>query len=362
MCCDGTWAVARPRHGTPTNVAKIARMVAPAGRDGTAQRVCYLPGVGTGPFDRLRGGLFGAGLSAQVLAGYRFLIEEYSPGDEILLFGFSRGAYTARSLAGLIRNSGLLRRERIGLVDDAYRLYRARDRERDPDAMAAELFRRSHSYEPEIRCVGVFDTVGALGVPVGPGGLGSVLNRRWEFHDTRLGPAVRAAFHALAMDERRGPFVPTLWTGPFVAGQRVEQVWFRGGHSDVGGGLHDPALAECALTWMAERAEKCGLAFEDGAFGSCPARPAPGDRDRDRGACVVADPLADRGDTSDWLARPPLGPHERSFGTARNGSESISDAALARARGRPGDPPPAGFRTGYASGSGAVVPPSPIGP
>jgi len=263
MCCDGTWNTAD--QACPTNVTKLALGLAERSADGQEQRVFYHRGVGTGAWDRLRGGAFGVGLSRNVQDTYRFLVENYEDGDEIFLFGFSRGAFTARSTAGLIRNSGVLQRRFEDRIPEAYALYRARDK--NPRGTEAQLFRRTYSYEPRIRCIGVWDTVGALGIPLTGIPPVDVFNQQWQFHDTALSTRVDNAFHALAIDEKRRPFEPTLWQQqPDAGDQRLEQVWFAGVHSDVGGGYPEGGLADIALLWMVSRAESCGLAFRPDAF------------------------------------------------------------------------------------------------
>jgi uncharacterized protein (DUF2235 family) len=211
VCCDGTWNFAD--QPSKTNVAKIALSVRPGSASGQEQRVYYHSGVGTLRRERLRGGAFGTGLSRNVLDAYRFLVESYEPDDELYFFGFSRGAFTVRSLAGLVRNSGILRRDHADRTPDAWALYR--DRIERPSGAAATLFRRSYARETPIRFVGVWDTVGALGIPVpDPAWLRPAVdrfNRRWAFHDTELSSRVTAAFHALAVDEQRSAFRPTLW-------------------------------------------------------------------------------------------------------------------------------------------------------
>ena len=263
VCCDGTWN--RPDgRPAPTNVAKIALGVARAGPDGGCQRLYYQRGVGTRRFERWPGGGFGYGLSRNVRDCYRFLVDNYEPGDEIYLFGFSRGAYTARSTAGLIRNSGILRPEHADRIRDAYALYRSRNHRFRPSAIESRIFRRMYAHEDvtPIRFVGVWDTVGALGIPI-DGIRVPYMDRLWGFHDTELSRSVLSAYQALSIDEERGPFKPTLWTQhPGADGQILEQVWFAGAHCDVGGGHADSGLAEIALLWMAGRARACGLAFE----------------------------------------------------------------------------------------------------
>jgi uncharacterized protein (DUF2235 family) len=266
VCCDGTWN--RPDHidrgvAAPTNVAKVALALADEDGAGNPQLLHYQAGVGTRRRERLLGGGLGVGLSRNVQECYRFLVDNYEPGDQLFLFGFSRGAFTARSTVGLVRNSGILRSQHRHRIKEAYALYRNPHKDSEPSGIAAELFRRSYSHsEVYVDFVGVWDTVGALGVPI-DGFRPPWLSRLWTFHDTKLSRYVRNAFHAIAIDERRRPFRPTLWVKQDDAGdQKLEQVWFAGVHCDVGGGYRDPELSEIALLWMAGKARGCGLAFK----------------------------------------------------------------------------------------------------
>jgi uncharacterized protein (DUF2235 family) len=266
VCCDGTWNKPDQLHDgvpAPTNVSKLALAVARSDEEGVEQRVRYVHGVGTRRFERVRGGAFGVGLSRNVREGYRFLVDSYEPGDELFFFGFSRGAFTARSTVGLVRNAGILCREHAERVDEAYALYRARDERTRPNGVEAQLFRRMYSHpDCDIHFVGVWDTVGALGIPIDGFRL-PLLTRRWSFHDTALSSHVRCAHHAIAIDEQRGPFKPTLWQQQAHAeGQTLEQVFFAGVHCDVGGGYSDPSLGEIPLLWMVDRARAAGLAFD----------------------------------------------------------------------------------------------------
>ncbi|MEV6441547.1 DUF2235 domain-containing protein [Amycolatopsis sp. NPDC051716] len=276
ICCDGTWNTLR--QPAPTNVGQLQKAVAPADPAGVPQRVYYREGVGTGKlWDHLIGGAFGMGLSAHVQDAYRFVAENYEPGDELFFFGFSRGAYTARSTVGFIRNCGVLLPGELGRLDEAYRLYRDRDRDTSgPDSPRARDFRAKYAREDRtpIRFVGVWDTVGALGIPLSGGRLIHLLNKRWQFHDMELTSIVQAAFQALAVDEHRKSFSPAVWAPAKSAkaskaadGRIREQVWFAGAHSDVGGGYRPSALSDLALRWMTDRAEQCGLAFKENAFG-----------------------------------------------------------------------------------------------
>jgi uncharacterized protein (DUF2235 family) len=326
LCCDGTWSTPdQEREGRPcpTNVTKVAVAVAPDG-DGTAQRVFYQPGVGTAVGERVRGGAFGWGLSRGVQDVYRFVVDNYEPGDELFFFGFSRGAYMARSTVGLIRNAGILRRENAARIPQAYALYR--DRAVKPRDTESQLFRRSFSQgDLSIRFLGVWDTVGALGIPLYRNPLTALLNRRWQFHDVELSRSVQAAYQALAIDETRRPFEPTVWEqNPGAEGQALEQVWFTGSHSDVGGGYADTSLSDVTLGWMADRARSCGLVFEEGAFTWPEDRAQP-----DTDAGFVPDPRGRLHDSYTGAARL-LGRALRTLGSLPTGREFVSSTAVLR--------------------------------
>ncbi|MFG3206696.1 DUF2235 domain-containing protein [Streptomyces sp. NPDC048192] len=265
LCCDGTWNFAD--QPSRTNVAKVALSVRSGAVGGDEQCVYYHSGVGTRPWQHLSGGAFGVGLSQNVIDAYRYLVQTYEPPDELYFFGFSRGAFTVRSLAGLVRNCGILRREHADRIPAAWSLYR--DRLEMPSGAASTLFRRSYARETEIRFIGVWDTVGALGIPVPASPkLERVVdrfNQQWAFHDTTLSSWVTAACQALAIDEERPAFQPTLWhqqPGAAGRGQELEQVWFAGVHCDVGGGYQETGLSDITLGWMIDQARKHGLAFD----------------------------------------------------------------------------------------------------
>jgi uncharacterized protein (DUF2235 family) len=270
MCCDGTWNSADQvkKDGQPcvTNVLKMAVRVAK--RDGdTLQITYYDQGVGTGNvLDKFIGGAFGDGLEANIYDAYRFLVANYEPGDEIYVFGFSRGAFTARSITGMIRKVGILGRAHAGNYHEALRLYHSDTKVDDPVAVK---FRADCSLSPNesipIKFIGVWDTVGALGIPVMGANKG-----KFEFYDTELSGSVKFAYHALAIDERRGPFQPTLWDFKPKEGQTLEQVWFCGVHSDIGGGYEEPGLSDISMQWMLEKAQGAGLAMDAGAIASRP--------------------------------------------------------------------------------------------
>jgi uncharacterized protein (DUF2235 family) len=266
---DGTWNEPEQKDrgkAAPTNVVKLATAVLPADAMGTAQVAYYQEGVGSDGslWDRLSGGAFGTGISRNIQEIYRFLCINYAPGDEVWMFGFSRGAYTARSLAGLIRNCGVLRREHLGRIGAAYDLYRDRTDDSAPGSERARAFRAAWSW-PDfgVHFIGVWDTVGALGIPVTP--LRFWTKSLYEFHDVKLSSTVRHAYHALAIDERRKPFAPATWQrqSGAPASQVMEQAWFPGVHCNVGGGYADAGLSDGALHWMWDRAASAGLALDE---------------------------------------------------------------------------------------------------
>lgn len=275
--CDGTWNRAdqttKDGKPCPTNILKLFELTLSEGKDGVAQIALYLAGVGTRMGERLTGGGFGYGISDNVKTAYAFIVSNYEPGDGIYLFGFSRGAFTARSIAGLIRNMGILRRDRLHLANEAYEHYRDQDPKWTPESDLSKTFRAANAHPVcDIHFLGVFDTVGALGAP-----FGSVLSKitdalfNTQFHDVKLSSIVLSAYHALAIDERRWPFRPTLWELNETHRARIaeskqkgeqspyEEKWFPGVHSNVGGGYEKTGLSDCALEWMVEKARGRGL-------------------------------------------------------------------------------------------------------
>jgi len=269
---DGTWNDLNEN----TNVSQIYERLVAAPGNGRDYHCHYVAGVGTGRFDRLRGGILGFGLDDNIREGYRFLAANWrSEQDRIFLIGYSRGAFTARSLAGMIAKCGLADLSAIS-DEDLFARYRdtgapgLRELREDQELARTPADRAvlAESRLVRIRFVGVFDTVGALGIP---GTLGRWLSRRrYQFHNTELSGLVDHAYHLMAVDERRKQFAPTLWTGvprpvpghPTV----VEQRWFVGAHGDVGGGgtdrpETDTPLAVLTREWLIERAVAAGLAI-----------------------------------------------------------------------------------------------------
>lgn len=265
--CDGTWNTPdEQENGKPcqTNVVKLANALSAKSSDGTIQKLYYDLGIGSegNMLKKVFDGATGTGISENILQAYRFIMNNYEPGDELFLFGFSRGAFTVRSLSGLIRNSGILDIRNADKIEKAYELYRSRHPAYHPKSEEATLFRKTYAVEEstKIKFIGVWDTVGALGNPLFVHG---ILNGRNEFHDTELSSKIENAFHALAVDEKRTSFPATLWhQQKDVKNQVLEQVWFVGVHSDVGGGYPESALSDIPLLWMLEKAQGCHLSFE----------------------------------------------------------------------------------------------------
>ncbi len=273
VCTDGTWNTPDRRDRgriVPSNVVKVARAVAGFNTSAIEQKVYYDAGVGTGDWwDRIKGGAFGFGLSQNVKQAYVALGEIFARGDKIFLFGFSRGAYTARSLAGLIGLCGIPDSQKgnvTRIAEEAFRIYRLSLRSLDR-ANQAEQHIETYSHTKngrvlnKIHFIGVWDTVGALGIPLG---LFRAYNRyRFQFHDTDLGGHIERAYHALAIDERRRPFKPTLWLAANApTKQVVEQFWFPGVHTNIGGGYIDHGLSDRAFLWMCIKARDAGLGFK----------------------------------------------------------------------------------------------------
>ena len=270
FCADGTWQA--PVNNT--NVYRIYKALTV-----TSDQVTYYDdGVGADAsgLDRVLDGAFGQGLLQKIQDGYTKIAHVYEAGDELFLFGFSRGAYTVRSLAGMIANCGLP----TGAFSDAC-VAQAFAAYRDPANRASILagLGACGLGDATIRMVGVWDTVGSLGIPAIFGG---VDDKAYSFLDTGLHPDVKNAYQCLAVDEKRAQFPATLWTSAPAAGQVIEQVWFSGCHGDVGGGTAlaggvdaGTRLCDITLGWMAAKAQALGLTMDPTAaaqFGTLPAK------------------------------------------------------------------------------------------
>ncbi len=271
LAFDGTWNTPDDEdtdrdQDDSTNVWKFYEAVSPSTPQGIEQIKWYEKGVGTNWYTKITGGVFGAGLSNRIQDGYQWLAENFAEGDQIYLVGFSRGAYTARSLVGMIRNAGLLLPDESDRTKDAYDLYRD---DEGPDSPEALTFRESYSREIRVRFLGVWDTVGSLGIPVESY---DCFNKAYyQFNDTKLGRVVENAFHAVAIDEHRKNYTCTLWDPVEEPSQRLEQVWFAGAHANVGGGYADNQLSDIPLLWMLDRAVQCGLAVDPDQVPDVPA-------------------------------------------------------------------------------------------
>ena len=263
ICADGTWN--RPEKDLskdhPTNVLKLARAIKPIDAQQVSQQVFYDWGVGS-YYDPVIGGATGKGINKNIVDDYRYIVQNYSPGDEIFLFGFSRGAYTVRSLCGLIYNCGIVKRPDARLIQAAFDHYKKPGKAYHPDGEKSVEFRAQHSHPGRnVKFVGVWDTVGALGIPFSFLGL---LDKKDEFYDTKIGPNISVARHAMAIDERRSDFKPTIWQQR--EGLDLKQVWFCGVHSNVGGSYKPDKdgtlLSDIPLQWMIKEAKSAGLSLE----------------------------------------------------------------------------------------------------
>ena len=256
-CADGTWNDTT----TNTNVYKIFKAM-----HFTAEQCpIYDDGVGTdgNPIIHLLGGAFGEGLNGKIRDGYTRISHLYEHGDQIFLFGFSRGAFTARCLGGMIVACGLpTQNTDDNLTALAFSAYRERDAAKKQQKLAS--LKQKYAVENvEITMIGVWDTVGSLGIPAIFGGIDAL---RYGFLDTNLHPCVKNAYHALAIDERRSEFPATLWTSPPSPGQTIEQVYFTGVHCDVGGGYPETGLSDITLGWMMTKAKALGVDFDPAVY------------------------------------------------------------------------------------------------
>lgn len=317
ICCDGTWqSSVSSKENVPSNVTKLCRLIARIGEakdDPTKkfhQIVYYDSGIGTGDLsssEAKRQGGTGAGLAENVIEAYNFIVQNFVPGDEIFCFGFSRGAYTARAVAGLVSDIGVIRPTDMQFFPDLYRLYMTNDegiefrkteawswftkgklskkgeelKKRNIDVDEAtkddlKLLAEAWEIRPhgelalpgsrKVKVVGVFDTVGSLGIPDMVG-----LNLAWGrtkygFHNVKLTENIEHAFQALALDERRKAFRPTLWyipkdlvDDPNRPTPELKQAWFPGVHINIGGGSSDcfstmkgdsENISTATLCWM----------------------------------------------------------------------------------------------------------------
>ncbi|KAJ3942442.1 uncharacterized protein N0V96_007942 [Colletotrichum fioriniae] len=315
VCCDGTWMNSESAYVKPTllkpkgslqipsNVTRISRCFRRRCSDGRMQVIEYESGVGTGSntLDTLTGGAFGLGLGERVRNIYSFLCANYCDGDEIILVGFSRGAYIVRSVAGMISDLGLLTREGVEhfwpIFKDMENWNNHRYRDEFPTMPfdnkpkgegAAEVYRarleklgmtRVKQNEGQgdiikVKAVAVWDTVGSLGIPqiAWLNKLGIYAsNREFRFWDTSLSDRVEHAFQALALDETRYSFQPAVWERLKANKHTTDlrQVWFPGNHSNCGGGWNDQGISNITLAWMMDQLASIGVEFNHLALERC---------------------------------------------------------------------------------------------
>ena len=258
VCYDGTNAE-YGKHNT--NVVRAFKAIVKD--DG--QTAFYDPGVGTFSFFGRRFGrlfgiglgmVFGYGIRQNIEDGYEYLMNTFKPGDKVFIFGFSRGAYTARALAGMIHQLGILQRGSKNLIPYVSKMYFKKDEEKDFKVI--EGFKKTFSNACEPYFIGLWDTVGALG-----------LNLSKHFPDYKLNPCIKYGFQAISIDEKRCPYKVILWDESCKKdNQVIEQVWFSGVHSEVGGGCSEDecSLPDIPFAWMMDKAKaiKGGLKLKDG--------------------------------------------------------------------------------------------------
>lgn len=280
VCCDGTWMDSDGDYQTPSNVTRIARAISPTGIDKSSnahqpihQLVFYQNGIGTGDkswYNRFVGGATGEGLAEHIREAYSWICMNYNPGDEIFLLGFSRGAFTARSISSLINAVGLLTSKGLEYFVQVFEDWEFQQKKdfvtkwpnipflghkppvTDPHYQQQLLDKKLTRPKIKVKCVAVWDTVGGLGIPM-IGLLPQPPSKDFAFVDTRVESNIEYAFQALALDEHRRPYSPTVWDWPHVEPNDLKvlrQTWFPGVHSDIGGSYDDNALANLTLAWM----------------------------------------------------------------------------------------------------------------
>lgn len=264
ICADGTWN--RPEVNLekdfPTNVLKFSRAIAPVDKKGVNQTVFYDWGIGS-YHSQAAGGTLGKGLDKNIMDCYRYIVHNFEKGDELYFFGFSRGAYTVRSLCGLINNCGILKKEKANQITQAFNLYK--NSKYNPSHEHSVKYRNANSVEKQtkVKFVGVWDTVGSMGLPTSIFGF---IKSKNLFYDNKIGGSIEVARHALSIDELRKDFEPTIWKKDVDNKVDLKQVWFAGVHSDVGGGYQPDkdgkALSEIPMLWMRDEAIAQDLCFQ----------------------------------------------------------------------------------------------------
>ncbi len=343
-------------------------LMGPAGNP--VQMAKYIHGVGDSSKlpDRVVGGAFGVGVTARIARGYTYLSRNYLPGDRIVIVGFSRGAYTARALAGLVAAQGLLKPELVDADDDSrfdvaaaawYRWRHGGDNTVEklvdlvsefiewPQAVARQKTLTDDSFvaDAKIAAVAVWDTVGALGIPAY---LGSTVVDMFKFCDTSLNANIALGIHAVALDEQRLPFTPTLWKDD----PRVSQVLFPGGHCDVGGGYPEHGLSDAPFNWIVGQLQQPAVALRFAA--QPPYKIAPNACDK-RHCAWVENPA--------WIV---AGLKDRDFGSTGLKIDATVRQRMENCGGKPDDPedverdsrsgPPAPYNPGNLPGKSSSSP------
>lgn len=300
ILCDGTWN--EPSRKNPTNVVRIAQLMEPVDSVGIAQIPIYVGGVGLGEgvttisrvTDKYLGGALGWGLYGNVIDAYRHIVFAYQPGDQLYIFGFSRGAFTARSLAGFIRATGVIPRDRLHLLPEAVERYQKKGfKSTHPSSDESHAFRlrlspgiatsakeqawrKAQGEDPgdllKIDFLGVWDSVGALGIPRFIPLIGGINRKKYQFHDAALSSIVASARHTVALDERRRAYEPTRWenlealnaeaAASGIKGTPYQELFFAGDHGAVGGTGEIRDLSSITLEWIVEGAQAAGLEFD----------------------------------------------------------------------------------------------------
>lgn len=283
ITCDGTWldadnGLANGQKAPPSNISRIGWAIKETSRDGIPQVVNYLAGVGTqgGRVARAVGGATGMGVKENIREAYTYIATNWREGDEIFLMGFSRGAFTARSVGSMIGHIGLLTKSGLPHFSEIFEDFEHRSDDRYVSALPDSPFRDkgpfNHKYVHELERLGMtrrgvlikaiccWDTVGNLGIPRTPFLEAFAARprklREYQFEDTRIHPCVENAFQALALDEQRAPFSPAVWEKQADnKSTNLKQVWFPGVHSNIGGGYDDQEIANITLAWMMSRLE-----------------------------------------------------------------------------------------------------------
>jgi len=252
--------------GNNSNVYKLFNMV----EDRSPQQIAFYDrGLGTG-WRKITGNGAGMGISKNIKECYEFIFNNYETGDQIYLFGFSRGATTVRSLAGFIDLFGILPKSRPELIHKAWKIYaiktstkerKMEEKEWKRIVKAKEFVEHHHTMWCKIKFIGVWDTVAALGIPFKfiDNIVEKIPGMKHGFHDLTLSQSIENAYHALSIDDERLTFHPTLWEAEHLPYQTVSQVWFCGMHTDVGGGYPEQQLSDITLEWMTDNAKNHGL-------------------------------------------------------------------------------------------------------